>query len=136
MKSNFKDIFEACLDDLMVASDIDIEKVLDKMMPQIQFYNHPTKSRMARELIRQRLTSAMNNQEIYSFKKGHFVSIENASEEQLEYFKKKAERDIKAAEVRKQKSEMMLNQIAMAWDDNGVFIGYQISKELPKAVNE
>ena len=64
--------------------------------------------------------------------KGHFVWIENANEEQLEYFREKARRDMDAAEKRKVKAEELINQISMAWDEEGNFIGLHN----PKAVNE
>lgn len=131
MKSNFNDLFTERLDDYMNASDVDIEQVLDELMPLIVFENHPSKMAMAREIIRQRLTTALNSKSIYSFSKGHFVNIEIATEDQLKTFAEKAERDVEAAARRKEKAESFLNQISMAWDENGRFIGFY----MPEAVN-
>lgn len=132
MKSNFNEIFEGRIEGLLNSRDVDIEKELDEIMPQIIFRGYVTKARMAREIIRQRLTSAMNSKGIYSFEKGHFVWIENADEEQLLHFKEKAERDQEAALKRANRAENLINQISMAWDENGKFIGYH----MPEAVNQ
>lgn len=126
MKSNFNSIFKELLSDLKEMQDISIEKILDEMMPGIEFYGNITKRQMEREIIKGRLTTALNAEEIYSFEKGHFVSIYKADEKQLKTFQEKAERDAKAAEIRKEKAMNMANQISMAWDENGRFIGYNI----------
>ena len=131
MKSNINDLFEAMLPRLKKSTDIDVEDVLNELMPLVCFKERMSKAQMAREIIRGRLTSAMNQKQIYSFKKGHFVWIENADEEQLQFFREKAKRDMDAAEKRKANAEMLLNQISMAWDEEGRFVGLHI----PKAVN-
>lgn len=132
MKSNINDLFEAMLPRLKTSKDVNIDEVLDELMPLVYFKERVSKARMAREIIRGRLTSAMNAEQIYSFTKGHFVWIENASEEQLQYFREKARRDMDAAEKRKAKAEELMNQISMAWDEEGHFIGLHI----PKVANE
>lgn len=125
MKSNLKELFDKQAHDLKSSNDINIEDELDEIMPFIKFESKFTKAMMAREIIRGRLTSMMNAIGIYSFKKGHFVFIENADEEQLKHFMEKAKNDMNAAEARRDKAEMMLNQISMAWDEQGNFIGYK-----------
>lgn len=132
MKTNFNEIFESMVDELKESEGFSIDAVLDVVMPQIIFRQKVTKADMAREIIRTRLTSALNNKDIYSFSKGHFVWIENANEEQLKHFREKAERDVRAAAKRQRKAERFLDQISMAWDSNGTFIGFHV----PKAVNE
>ena len=132
MKSNFNEIFETIVEVLKDSEGFSIDDVLDNVMPRIVFLNKPTKADMAREIIRARLTTALNSRDIYSFSKGQFVWIENANEEQLKHFKEKAERDVRAAAKRQRKAERFLNQISMAWDSDGTFIGFHI----PKAVNE
>lgn len=131
MKSNINELFEERLPRYLSASGIDIEAELDEIMPKIRFDVRVTKRDLARCVIRGRLTTAMNLHQIYSYEKGHFVSIENASEEQLKYFMEKAERDSKAAEIRKANAEERMHQISLAWDENGNFIGFHI----PEAVN-
>ena len=131
MKSNFNTLFNAMLPRLMSSDDIDIEKELDTLVPLIIYEEKVTKTDLKRSDIRSRLTSALNANGIYSFEKSHFIYIENANEAQLEHFMEKAERDIRAAEARKSKAEMMKSQISMAWDEEGHFIGLHI----PKAVN-
>ena len=131
MKSNINDLFEAMRPRLEASKDINIDAVLDELMPLIIFKDRVTKTQMVREIIRGRLTTAMNAAEIYSFKKGHFVWIENADEDQLQYFREKARRDAEAAERRKAQAEELINQISLAWDENGNFIGYHV----PKAAN-
>ena len=132
MKSNINTLFEAILPRLKASKDVDIDEVLDELMPLVIFKERVSKMQMAREIIRGRLTSEMNAEHIYSFAKGHFVWIENANEEQLQYFKEKAKRDAEAAEKRKSKAEELMMQISMAWDEDGKFIGLHI----PKVVNE
>lgn len=132
MKSNLKELFDNRLKDFKSSTDINIEEELDEIMPFIKFENKFTKAMMAREIVRGRFTSMMNSAGIYSFEKGHFVWIENATETQLSTFKDKAERDKAAAEKRLQKAEELINQISMAWDEDGNFIGYHV----PKAVGE
>lgn len=134
MKSNINDLFTEMLQDLQQMKIVNINDLLNEIMPQIVFPDRPTKSDMAREIIRGRLTSLLNANEIYSCEegnKGHFVYIRNANEDQLAYFKKKANRDIEAAETRKNKAEELLHQISMAWDEDGNFIGFHI----PPAIN-
>ena len=126
MKSNFNKLFKTALPDLKEMEDINIEEVLNDIMPQVKLYGAVTKTMLVRELIRGRLTTALNAKEVYSYKKGHFVSIYKANEDQLKFFQKKAERDAKAAEARKEKALNMANQISMSWDENGKFIGYNI----------
>ena len=135
MKSNFNELFNMQLADLKDAEVIDINSVLDDMMPFIRFEGRVTKSMMARQLIRNQLTSALNANEIYSCEKGNkgqFVWIGNANEEQLMYLREKAQRDLDAAERRKDKAIEFMTQISMAWDEDGNFIGYHV----PKAVGE
>ena len=132
MKSNFNDLFEKMLPDLKTASEIEIDEVLDEMLPQFSFNERVTKSRLVRWFVRTRLTSALNQNRIYSYEKGKFVHLNNANEKQLSYFMEKAQRDIDAAEKRKSKAETMLTQISMAWDEDGNFLGYHV----PEAVNE
>ena len=130
MESNFNDIFSKMLPDFLNATSISIDEALDEMMSEFKFEEQVTKSRLVRWFIRTRLTSALNANQIYSYEKGKFVSLDHANEGQLEYFMKKAKRDIEAAEARKSKAEMMLTQISMAWDESGNFIGYHV----PEAV--
>ena len=132
MKSNINELFEEILPRLKASEDISMDVVLDELMPSVKFKNSVTKMQMAREIIRGRLTTAMNAAAIYSFKKGHFVWIENANEVQLQYFKEKAQKDAEAAERRKASAEELINQISLAWDEDGNFIGYHV----PKAMNE
>lgn len=132
MKSNFNELFEERLDEFQNATNININDVLDDMMPEFRFTGNVTKSKLSRWFLRTRLTTALNANKIYSYEKGKFIFIENANEEQLIRIMDKAKRDIEAADVRKSNAENMLNQISMAWDDNGHFIGYHI----PKAVNQ
>lgn len=129
MKSNFNELFEQQIDSLKTSNLIDINEVLDEIMPHIRFYSNPTKGMMARELIRNRLTTALNAHEIYSCEKGnkgHFVYLPNANEEQLQHLLEKAERDKKAAARRQAKAEELIGQIKCAWDENGKFIGFII----------
>lgn len=126
MKNNFNKLFKEILPDLKESEDIDIESILDDLMPDIRYKKMPTRAQFSRALIRAKLTSALNAEQIYSYRKGHFVSIENANEEQLTSFMRKADKDIKAAEVRKANAEMLRNQISMAWDEKGNFIGFVI----------
>lgn len=135
MKSNFKKLFEARLEELKIYNMIDINLVLDDIMPEIKFEGKVTKAMMAREIIKSRLTSAFNAHEIYACekgKKGHFVYLNNADEDQLSYLIKKAKRDVDAAKKRKEKAEKLIDQISMAWDAEGNFIGLNV----PKAVGE
>lgn len=132
MESNFNDIFSKMLPDFLNATSISIDKVLNEIMPEFKFEEQVTKSRLVRWFIRTRLTSALNHNQIYSYEKGKFVSLDHANEGQLEHFMEKVKRDIDAAEVRKSKAEIMLTQISMAWDEDGNFIGYHV----PKAVGE
>lgn len=132
MKSNFNELFEERLTDFQSAPDIIIDDVLDDIMSEFRFSGKVSKARLMRWFVRTRLTSALNANKIYSYEKGKFIFIENANEEQLIRIMEKARRDIEAAAVRKSNAESMLNQISMAWDENGKFIGYHI----PKAVNE
>lgn len=131
MKSNFNELFEELLPDLKQSGDIDIEQILDDVMPEVRFYDRVSKSDLARSFIRGRLTTAMNLNQIYSYEKGHFVSLESANEEQLNYFMEKADRDSKAAAARKAKAEARMYQISLAWDGDGNFVGFHI----PEAVN-
>lgn len=134
MKNNLNELVMGKLPELQSMGVIDINEMLNELMPQIVFEDRPTKAEMAREIIRGRLTSLLNANEIYSCEKGNkglFVYIKNANEDQLAYFKEKASRDIKAAETRKNKAEELLHQISMAWDENGQFIGFHI----PPAMN-
>lgn len=124
MKNNFNKLFKSILPDLKKSKDIDIEFILDELMPEIRYGKEPTRAQFARALIRAKLTSALNAEQIYSYRKGHFVNIENASEEQLASFMNKADKDIRAAEARKANAEMLRNQISMAWDEEGNFIGF------------
>ncbi len=130
MKSNFNTIFEKMLPDFQTAADISIEDVLDELMPEFSFDERVTRKKLVRNFVRNRLTTALNHNQIYSYEKGKFVHINNANESQLTYFMRKAERDIAAAEVRKAKAEIMRTQISMAWDESGNFIGYHV----PEAV--
>ena len=132
MESNFNEIFNKKLPDFLNATSISIDEALDEMMENFHFEERVTKTRLVRWFIRSRLTSALNHNQIYSYEKGKFVSLDHADEGQLTYFMKKAKRDIAAAEVRKSNAEMMLTQISMAWDEDGNFLGYHI----PKVVNE
>lgn len=132
MESNFNEIFNRMLPDFLKSSSISIDEALDEIMPEFHFEERVTKTRLIRWFVRTRLTSALNNNQIYSYEKGKFVSLFNADEVQLEHFKTKAERDVKAAEARKDKAETLLTQISMAWDDDGNFIGYHV----PEAVGE
>ncbi len=137
MKSNFKKLFEARLEDLKMINVIDINLVLDDIMPEIKFEGKVTKAMMAREIIKSRLTSAFNAHEIYACekgKKGKFVYLENADENQLKYLIQKARKDVKAAETRKEKAEALIAQISMAWDEEGNFVGLNIP--IPWVVNE
>ena len=137
MKSNFNKIFEQFLPSFLASSDINIEDVLDEMMPLIRYEDRVTKKDLSRSYIRGKLTSAFNQKQIYSFREdgvgevGHFVFIENANESQLRYFLEKAEKDKRAALSRHANAEERLHQISMAWDENNNFIGYHI----PDAVN-
>lgn len=131
MKSNFKKVFKKYLPEFEQSDDINIEETLNVIMSEIRFAKSPKRSDMAREIIRGRLTTALNSKDIYSFGKGHFVSLKNANEEQLRYFIEKANRDITAAEQRKANAELFKSQISMAWDENGNFIGFKI----PEAMN-
>lgn len=125
MKSNLNEIFERILPDLKGSNDVDVDEVLrNDILPEIKFAENPTKAELIYENTRGKLTSLLNNNRIYSYKKGHFVSIENANAEQLKYFKAKAERDIAAAEKRKVTAEELIHQISMAFDENGKFIGF------------
>lgn len=127
MKSNFNELFEERLQELKALSLIDINEILDDMMPHIKFRGQVTKAMMARELIRGRLTSALNANEIYSCEKGnkgYFVYLPNANEEQLRHLLEKAERDKNAAAKRQAKAEELIGQIKCAWDENGKFIGF------------
>lgn len=130
MRSNFTQIYNDIFDELAESNDIDIDIVLNRIMPRIRFSEHPSRAKMAREIIRNRLTTALNSDGIYSFKKGHFVNIENANEEQLTTFIKKAIRDIDAAERRKAKAELLKSQIEMAWDEEGHFIGFIVPEAM------
>lgn len=132
MKSNFNDLFEGMLPRLLKSNEVNIDEVLDELMPLIIFNERVTKMDLARSVIRGRLTTALNMNQIYSYEKGKFIFIENANEEQLSYFMEKAKHDAEAAEARKAKAEMMRNQISLAWDDEGNFLGYQV----PKAMNQ
>ena len=132
MRSNFNDLFNERLTEFLDAPGIEIEDVVDEMLKDFRFSEHVTKSRLVRWFVRSRLTTALNNNQIYSYEKGKFVYIENASESQLAHFMDKARRDIAAAEARRSNAEDLLNQISLAWDENGNFIGYHI----PQAVNE
>lgn len=132
MESNFNEIFNKKLPDFSNATSISIDEALDEMMENFHFEERVTKARLVRWFVRSRLTSALNHNQIYSYEKGKFVSLDHADEGQLAYFMKKAKRDIDAAEKRKSKAEMMLTQISMAWDEDGNFIGYHV----PKAVGE
>lgn len=132
MKSNFNELFESRLADLQNASEIDIKDIVDELMSEFTFAENVTKKRLVKWFIRNRLTSALNKNNIYSYEKGKFVFINNANEDQLTHFMEKAKRDIDAAEARKSKAETMLTQISMAWDEDGNFLGYHV----PKVVNE
>lgn len=123
MKSNFKELFDAILPGLKTVNDIDIETLLNNLVPQIEFDNPVTYEDLKRDNIRHTLTSALNAEEIYSFQKGHFIYYKNADEEKLKHFMEKAEHDIAAADKRKQKAEDMLNQYKLAWDENNNFVG-------------
>ena len=134
MKNNLNELLMKRLPELQSMKVIDINEILNEIMPLIVFEERPTKAEMAREIIRSRLTSLLNANDIYSCEKGnkgHFVYLGNADEDQLKYFKDKANRDIQAAETRKNKAEELLHQISMAWDENGQFIGFHI----PPAIN-
>lgn len=132
MESNFNDIFSKMLPDFLNATSISIDEALDEIMPEFKFEEQVTKSRLVRWFIRTRLTSALNHNQIYSYEKGKFVSLDHANEGQLEHFMEKAKRDIDAAERRKDKAIEFMTQISMAWDEDGNFIGYHV----PKAVGE
>ena len=132
MKSNFNEIFEKRLGDFKSASDISIEDVLDEMMEEFKYEKFVPKTWLLRKVLRAKLTSALNHNQIYSYEKGKYVSLGNADEAQLTHFMDKAKKDIEAAEIRKAKAESILTQISMAWDEKGNFIGYNI----PKAINE
>lgn len=131
MKSNFNDLFDKMLPDLKDAKDISIDNIIDEIMPEFDFTEKVTKARLSRWFVRNRLTTALNKNHIYSYDKGKFVSIENANEQQLKRFMEKARRDIAAATVRKTRAEQMLEQYSMAWDEEGNFIGFHT-----KVVNE
>lgn len=131
MKSNFNELFDERLEGYKKASGIDIEAELDEMMPQYRYVGRVTKKDLTRIELRSKYTTALNSHQIYSYEKGHFVFIENANEEQLRYFKDKAEKDAKSAERRKANAEERLHQISLAWDENGNFIGFHI----PEAMN-
>ena len=132
MKSNFNELFENRLSDFKSASDISIEDVLDEMMSEFKYEKFVERSWLIRKILRAKLTSALNHNQIYSYEKGKFVSLDNADEAQLTHFMDKAKKDIEAAEIRKAKAESILTQISMAWDEQGNFIGYNV----PKAINE
>lgn len=131
MKNNLNEIIDRMLPELESSNGFSIDEILNDIMPQIIFEEHPTKARMAREIIRGRLTTFLNSKGIYSYEKGHFVSMENANESQLLHFLDKAKRDVNAADARKAEAEERLYQISMAWDENGNFIGFKI----PEAMN-
>ena len=126
MKSNFREIFKEMLPSLKDTSDIEIDVVLDEFIREkgFTFYGKVGKKKLAREYLRSRLTSALNANDIYSYKKGHFVFIENADASQLESFSEKADQDREAVERRKEKIEMYRNQIVMHFDDDNAFTGY------------
>ena len=130
MKNNLNELFKMMLPELKASKGISIDEILDEIMPQIRFEDRPSKKQMAREIVRGRLTTMMNAEEIYSYEKGQFVYIENANEEQLKRFMDKAEKDIKAAEKRKEEAEMRRHQISMAWDANGNFIGFIVPEAM------
>ena len=132
MRSNFNEIFERMLPDFQTSSDILIDDALDEILSEFKFEEQVTKTRLVRWFVRSRLTSALNHNQIYSYEKGKFVSLNNANEEQLQHFMEKAKHDMDAAEVRKLNAEKMLTQISMAWDENGNFVGFNV----PKVVNE
>ena len=126
MKSNFNELFKDRLSELRASEDIDIDDELDFFMENIRFKGNPSKMQFMREVVRGIFTSALNAEQIYSHKKGHFVYIGNANEEQLKHFMEKAEKDRSAAERRKAKAEELIGQIKLAWDENGKFIGFII----------
>ena len=126
MKSNFNEIFNEMLPDLLGAKEVNIDNVLDDFMTLIRFKRYVSRRELVRRVLRSELTTALNKNQIYSYEKGKFVFIENADEEQLKTFIKKADRDIRAAESRKAKAETFKSQISMAWDENGDFIGFII----------
>lgn len=130
MKSNLNKIFESMIDDFMMSSGFSIEDALDEIMPQIKFEERVTKAQMARQIIRGSLTTLLNSKDIYSYKKGEFVSLENANEEQLRHFFNKAKRDAEAADIRKAKAEEKMHQISMAWDEDGHFIGFIVPEAM------
>lgn len=130
MKNNLNEIIDKMLPELESSNGFSIDEVLNDIMPQIKFEEHPTKARMAREIIRGRLTTILNSNGIYSYEKGRFVSIENADEGQLLHFLKKAKRDIDAADARRANAEERLHQISMAWDEEGHFIGFVIPEAM------
>lgn len=131
MKSNFTELFKEMLPRLKKMDGIDIEQELDDLVPRIRYEEQVTKADLKRSVVRSLLTTALNANQIYSYEKGRFIYIENANEAQLEHFMEKAQRDIRAAEVRKAKAEQLRYQISMAWDEYGNFIGFHI----PEAVN-
>lgn len=124
MKSNFNELFKNRLPELRSSEDINIDEELNYLMSNIHFVGNPSKMQFEREVVRGILTSALNAEQIYSHKKGHFVFIGNANEEQLQHFMEKAEKDRDAAVRRKAKAEERIGQIKCAWDENGKFIGF------------
>lgn len=131
MKSNVTELFNIRLQEFKSSEGFSIDDVLDEIMPEIRFEGRVTKAKMARQIIRGSLTSLLNANEIYSYEKGRFVSLENANEDQLKHFFDKARRDAEAADERKAKAEERMHQISMAWDEDGKFIGFVV----PEAMN-
>lgn len=123
MKSNFKELFNAIRPELLEASEINIDDVLDGMMESFRFEGRVSKERLTRELLRARLTSELNRNEIYSYGKGHYVFLGNANEQQAVAFVQKAKHDLEAHKLRMIKAETRLDQLTMAWDKDGHFVG-------------
>ena len=82
MKDNFSEVFEEMYQQCKQGI-IDVELLLDAIIPRMLFYSPITKEDLLRKWLKARLEVSLNANDCYSVAKGQFIWIENADLKQL-----------------------------------------------------
>ena len=85
MKSNFDKLFKEKVDEYRTPGAFCMDDLVDEIMEEIEFYDHPKKAEFVRWYVKRRAETESNKKECYSFKKNWFVALDAASLKDLRH---------------------------------------------------
>lgn len=123
MRSNLMELISQKLPEWKQKGIINLEEELDELIKDFYFYDRVTYEDLKKSYLRDRLDSVANANSFYSYKKNMFVTLERATDDDLEQIDANFVRDIASREatlkrIKEEEKSRIKGQLVFTFQDN------------------